>query len=84
MENYVLVKDENGNDIKIEVILSFKVEEYNKQYVAYTLNDDGMTEKVSVIISEIDSQTNKLISIPSNQMKVVIDAYEEAKRLIIE
>ncbi len=84
MNNYVVVKDENGEDIKIEVILNFKVEEYNKEYIAYTLNDNKTSESVAVFISEIDPNTKRLISIPVEQKDVVMEAYEGAKALILE
>ena len=84
MDNYVIVKDENGNDIKIEVILDFGVEEYNKEYIAYTLNDDGVSETKAVFISEIDPETKKLKSIPFDQKDAVMQAYEAAKELVEE
>lgn len=84
MENYVIVKDENNIEIKIEIILSFVIEEYNKQYIAYTLNDDGVSNNVEVFLSEIDFSTKKLKSIPSLQKEAVLEAYEQAKLALDE
>jgi uncharacterized protein YrzB (UPF0473 family) len=83
MDNCVYVTREIGEKIKIEIILSFKIEEYKKQYIAYTLNDDGQSDMESVFISEITSD-NKIISIPPEQASVVSDAYEAAKQSIEE
>ena len=84
MENFVIVKDEDNNDIKIEVILSFGVEKLNKNYIAYTLNDDENAPAAAVFISEIDPITNKIMSIPPEQRDVVISAYQIAKREILK
>lgn len=84
MDNYVVAKDVNGNDVKIEVILDFRVEEYNKEYVAYTLNDNNTSESAAVFISEIDPETKKLKSVPFAEKDVVMEAYESAKELVEE
>lgn len=83
MDNYVIVKDEAGNNIKIEVLFSFRVSEFNKEYVAYTLNDDGVSEIEAVFISEMDPTTKKLISIPFEQKEFVLQAYNETKNMIM-
>ena len=82
MGNVVKVKNENGEEIKIEIILSFSVEELNKRYIAYTLNDDGKKPKVAVLISEIDSN-NKIKNIPFEERKLVMAAYNGAKDLVL-
>lgn len=84
MNNYVIVKDENDRNIKIEIILNFKLEEYNKEYIAYTLNDNETSDNAAVFISEIDPSTKKLLSIPVEQKDAVMEAYESAKALILE
>lgn len=83
MNNYVIVKDENNNDIKIEVLFSFRVDEFNKEYVAYTLNDDGISETEAVFLSEINPITKKLISIPFEQKEFVLQVYNETKNMIM-
>ncbi len=83
MKNYVIVKSEDGEDIKIELILSFKIEEYHKQYVVYTLNDDSESSSSAIFISEID-RDGKLISIPNEQKEIVLAFYEEAKKTLME
>lgn len=83
MDNYVVVEKENGEKIKIEVILSFVVEEVNKEYIAYTLNDDGNSDVEMVMISEIDMQTQKIKAIPESEKDIVLKYYEDAKNIIL-
>ncbi len=83
MDNIVTVKRENGEDIKIEIILSFKVEELNKQYIVYTINDDKTSAEVPILISEIDSNTQRIKSIPESQKDIVLKMYNEIKEKII-
>jgi len=84
MNNYVTVKKENGETIKIEIILAFRVEETKKEYIAYTMNDDEKSEIGMVLISEIDPQTNKIIKIPESDKEIVLKYYEEAKNAVLE
>ena len=83
MNNYVLVEKENGEKIKIEIILSFVVEEVGKEYIAYTLNDDGKSDVEMVMISEIDMQTQKIKAIPESEKDIVLKYYEDAKNIIL-
>lgn len=80
MSNKITFDRENGEAITVEIILSFEIEELNKKYIAYTLNDDGKEEDVDVLISEVNN--NKLISIPAEEIPVVLKYYENAKELI--
>ena len=80
MKNEKIVINENGEETKIEIVLSFRLEEQNKEYIAYTINDDDSMETALVFISEIDVETNKLKSIDENDKETVLIAYEELKR----
>lgn len=82
MENKVTYDRENGETITVEIILSFEIEEYNKKYIVYTLNDNGEDEDVDVLISEV--KNNKIISIPNDEIEIVLEYYENAKKLIDE
>ena len=42
------VINELGQEVKIDVIMRFKVEELNKEYIVYTVNDDGKSERVAI------------------------------------
>lgn len=81
MDNKVVVYRENGDPINIELILSFKVDQLNKTYVAYTLNDDGVSEDVPLFISEYDGTTIRSIS--PDESKIVLERYEELKKEIM-
>lgn len=80
MSNKITFDREDGEAITVEIILSFEIEELNKKYIAYTLNDDDKEEDVDVLISEVNN--NKLISIPAEEIPVVLKYYENAKELI--
>lgn len=82
MENKTYVYKETGEEIEIEIILSFKVEELNKSFIAYTLNDDGESENVPVFISEYDGKTIK--DIKDEEAEEALKYYEAAKELVNE
>ena len=82
MPNNVVVTRENGEDIVIDILFSFEVEELQKRYIAYTLNDDGVSENVVVLLSEID-QNNHIKDIYEEDKDLVFEAYNTAKELIM-
>lgn len=84
MKNEKVYINENGEKVSVEVILSFSIEEVNKNYIAYTINDDDSHEKAIVLISEIDIQTNKLKSIDDSDKEMVLATYNEIKMKIFE
>ena len=51
MKNILNTVNEFGQKITIEILLNFKIEELNKEYVVYTINDDNVSEEVDMIIS---------------------------------
>lgn len=83
MPNKVVVTRENGEDIVIDILLSFEVEELHKRYIAYTLNDDGVSENVVIMISEIDDN-NHIVDVYEEDKDLVFEAYNAAKELIME
>lgn len=80
MDNKITFDRENGETITVDVILGFEIEELNKKYIAYTLNDNGEDEDVDVLISEVEN--NKLKSIPDEEINIVLEYYNEAKKLV--
>ena len=82
IENKTYVYKENGEEITIEIILSFNIEELNKSYIAYTLNDDGQSDNVAVFISEYDGKNIK--DIANDEAKIVLEYYNAAKELVDE
>ena len=82
IENKTYVYKENGEEIAIEIILSFNIEELNKSYIAYTLNDDGKSDNVAVFISEYDDKNIK--DIANDEANLVLEYYNAAKELVDE
>lgn len=81
--NVKTVTREDGTQVTIDIILGFDIPEYNKHYVAYTINDDGVSEHVNVLLAEYDGEYN-IKSIPFEEREEVVAAYEEAKRIAKE
>lgn len=78
IKNAMTVYDDKGNKIEVEVVASFKIKEYNKEYIIYTLNDDGVSETVNMYISQVDFSSNppKFTSIPEEEIKMVLSYYD--------
>ncbi|MDD2435876.1 MAG: hypothetical protein PHO63_06475 [Bacilli bacterium] len=78
MKNSITVYDENNNAIVVDVVANFRIEEYNKDYVVYTLNDDLTSEMVNMCISQVDltGDTPKFISIPDEEVNTVLSFYD--------
>jgi len=86
MKNVLKTLNEFGQEITIEIILSFIIEELNKEYVVYTINDDGISNDVNIIISEIEYINNipKIKSIPEEEKEMVILFYNNVKKSIVD
>lgn len=84
MENRIIVKDNQGNDITIEIITTFNLKELNKNYVVYTLNDDGVSEEVTVLINEyvLENDQPKIIPIPEEETAMVLAFYNTIRENI--
>ncbi len=79
------VRTENGEDVTIEILVNFKVEEYDKEYVGYTLNDDNNSFKVKVFISEIQydpSGKARVSSIREDEKDLVLCIYNNIRNSI--
>ena len=81
MINSVNVINENGENVKIDVIMRFKIEEYNKEYIVYTINDDGKSEDVYVCIAGIVENNGKmqLRLIPEQEKNMVLVFYDNLR-----
>ncbi|MBR2138462.1 MAG: DUF1292 domain-containing protein [Bacilli bacterium] len=84
MKNEKVFINENGEEIKIEIVFSFRLEELNKNYIAYTINDDDSLPTALIFISELDPNTNQIISIKEEEKEMVMTAYEEFKKGVFE
>ena len=79
--NRKVVTLDDGAQVTIEILLGFDIPEYNKHYVAYTVNDDDQSEQVNVLLAEYDGEYN-IKSIPFEEREEVVAAYETAKNLL--
>lgn len=67
---------------EVEVIMIFKVNEYNKTYMAYTL-DDIMNKNFNEIdvhfmnVIDYESENSKLIPVLDNEKEKVLEVYNE-------
>lgn len=84
MENKIIVKDNEGNDITIEVITTFSLEELKKNYIVYTLNDDGVSEEITVLINEyvLENEQPKIVPIPKEETAMVLAFYNTIRENI--
>jgi uncharacterized protein YrzB (UPF0473 family) len=77
MKNIKTVYSENNKPITVEIFFSFEIEELNKSYIVYSVNDDDINEDVNVLISEIHD--NRIVSIPEKEKEMVLLFYENIK-----
>ena len=70
----VSVINEAGETVTIDVIMRFKIEELEKEYVVYTINDDGKSEDVYVNIAGIEdvNGTPQIRLIPESEKNMVL------------
>lgn len=69
MENkkkiYTTLKD--GSKIEYDVIMTFKNEDNNKDYIVYTDNKLDENDKLRIYASIYDASSNKFIGVPETQ-----------------
>ncbi len=84
MGNVITVKDHEGNDIKIEILTTFSIEKLNKNYIIYTLNDDGVSEDVNLLINEyvVENDQPKIVPIPKEETNMVLAVYNTLRENI--
>ena len=78
------VLNENGQEVKIDIIMQFKIEENNKEYVVFTVNDDGVSEDVYVNIAGIEEVNGQyqLRLIPEEEKNLVLVFYDNLRDTI--
>jgi len=62
-KEYLLVTDEEGNEIECEIIMTFTSEEFNKSYVVYQIKDDESGEYYAASYNPDDGDEGKLLEI---------------------
>ena len=77
MTNTITTINEKNEIITIEILIGFKIEEIGKEYVAYTINDDNLSDTVTVLISEIDYDNDipKIVPIKEDEKEMVLLFY---------
>ena len=77
MSNVVTYRTENNELITVEVLAGFNIEKIGKNYVAYTINDNKVSENVNIYISEIDydGETPKIVPIKEDEAEMVLMFY---------
>lgn len=79
MDNIREYIDENGNKITVEVIETFRLPNLNKTFMAYILNDDGVSSKVTVRFVEIldaESSTPHIKAVDDRDVEAVQTAFK--------
>ena len=74
----------NGEKIAVTVAFQFVVDELNKEYIVYTINDDGEGD-VLLMISEIkEINGEKVLSlIPKSEKEQVLNFYKNIKNELL-
>jgi uncharacterized protein YrzB (UPF0473 family) len=78
------VVNANNQEINVDIIMRFKIEESNKEYVVYTINDDGKSEDVYVNIAGLEEKDGKyqLRLIPEEEKNMVLVFYDNLRDTI--
>jgi uncharacterized protein YrzB (UPF0473 family) len=78
------VINEEGQEVKIDVIMRFRVEELNKEYIVYTVNDDGVSERVAICIAGLidDNGHLSLRLIDESEKNLVLVFYDNLRDMI--
>ena len=81
MISSIEIINEDGQSVNINIIMQFKIEELGKQYLVYTINDDGVSDKVPVLIAETSDENGKymLKKIPESEVKTVLLFYDNVR-----
>lgn len=84
MGNVITVKNHEEKDIRIEILTTFSIEELKKNYVIYTLDDDGVSEDVTLLINEyvVENDQPKIVPIPKEETNMVLAVYNTLRENI--
>lgn len=78
------VINENGEEVKIDIIMQFRIEENGKEYIVFTVNDDGISDDVYVNIAGIEEIDDKfqLRLISEEEKNMVLVFYDNLRDII--
>lgn len=78
-EKTFTVIDENGKEIKYEVVLTFKSEDFDQSYVIYKIPGDESEEVFAAIFDEDKKDGGNLVQIESeeewNMLEEVLESF---------
>ena len=77
------VINEDGINVKIDVLFDFEIEEFGKKYIAYTTDSNPSSSEQEVFISELDNNTYTIKSIPEEDMKYVLNMYKKIREELL-
>ena len=71
----------NGNKVFVKVIVGFKIEPLEKEYLICSFDDDVNSDTVSMVILELQTIDGEkiLVDIPDEDTKMVMTFYNELK-----
>lgn len=76
-----------GKEVSVELIGGFRVEDLDKEYALCTYDDDMNSDKVMVIIMEVNRDEYgavTLVSIPEEEKEIVLECYKAFKNDLLE
>ena len=76
-----------GKEGSVEVIGGFRVEELGKEYALCTYDDDANSDKVLMVIMELNVDefgVRTLASIPDEEKEIVLECYKAVRNDILE
>ena len=73
----------NGDKITIEPIVGFAVKELEKKFIAFAVNDDGVSEKVEIGFLEKISET-EVNGVLKDEIPIVLNAYRTVRSNLLE
>lgn len=84
MRNVMTIKNIENEIVDVEVLVAFKIESIGKEYIAYTFNDDGVSEEVNVFISEIkyDENVPQIVPIKEDEKEMVLMFYDSLRKTL--
>ena len=84
MISSVNVINNDGQEIKVDVIMQFRIDEMNKNYIVYTINDDNKSKEVYISIAELEQNNGKyeLKLIPEKEKNMVLVFYDNLRDTI--
>jgi len=66
-KEYLVVTDENGNEIECEIIMTFTSDEFGKSYVVYQVNGDEEGKYYAASYDPDDDDEGKLFEIETDE-----------------